>query len=263
MTTAPAFVASPSMQRPDAPTTLSRDGSTRTVRWGLTYHLGSPAYWVERCRLDVLPDHRHALGDSLAEEVAACILGGHGIPAEVGLEAYRILRARGLLSSAASATGGELEAVLREPLDMGGGRTIRYRFAAQRGHRVAEALSMLRASNPPKDPVGLRTWLLELPGVGPKTASWVVRNHLGSDQVAIIDVHVLRAGVIAGVFDSTWTPARDYFRLEAIFLAWAEYGGVSAADLDAMIWWEMSRLGRNVYTALGAPEGGGSWYSIP
>jgi thermostable 8-oxoguanine DNA glycosylase len=101
---------------------------------------------------------------------------------------------------------------------------------------------------------------MALPGVGPKTASWIVRNHLGSDAVAIIDVHLLRAGVIAGVFDPRWSASRDYFLLEDLFLAWADHGGVSAAALDAVVWADMSRLGRDVHTALGVPQDGWSWY---
>ncbi|MDZ3993341.1 hypothetical protein PspTeo4_24872 [Pseudomonas sp. Teo4] len=40
----------------------------------------------------------------------------------------------------------------------------------------------------------LRDWLLELPGIGYKTASWVARNWLDADDVAILDIHILRAG---------------------------------------------------------------------
>lgn len=193
------------------------------------------------------------------EEVAACVLGGYGIPADVGLAAYRCLRDRGLLAETGDATGAEMEAALRLPLQVGG-RSVRYRFAAQRGHRLAHALSEIRTSQPPDDPLELRSWLMTLPGVGPKTASWVVRNHLHSDAVAIIDVHVLRAGVIAGVFDPRWSPRRDYLLLEQLFLRWARLGQVSAAALDATVWADMSRFGRDVRVALGVPEEGWSWY---
>jgi thermostable 8-oxoguanine DNA glycosylase len=108
----------------------------------------------------------------------------------------------------------------------------------------------------------LRNWLLRLPGVGPKTASWVVRNHLGSDRVAIIDVHLLRAGVIAGVYDPAWTPAKHYDLLEDFFLAWADHGRVSAAALDSIIWADMAGLGRSVYDALGVPDDRPSWYAV-
>lgn len=34
--------------------------------------------------------------------------------------------------------------------------------------------------------------------IGPKTASWIVRNYRKSDCVAIIDIHIHRAGLLAG-----------------------------------------------------------------
>ena len=87
------------------------------------------------------------------------------------------------------------------------------------------------------------------PGLGPKTASWVVRNHYGSDDVAVLDVHVIRAGVAAGVFDPAWTPGRHYRRMEQLFLAWADQDDVSAADLDAVIWAEQAAAARRRRTA--------------
>lgn len=239
--------------------TLRAGDTERTIRWGEPWHLGSASYWVQRCRDAVTPDYRHALGETLTEELAACVLGGYGIPADVGLAAYQSLRDQGLLSEAARASGAELEAALHVPLRLGD-RSVRYRFAAQRGHRLAQALAVLRASDPPAAPLELRSWLMTLPGVGPKTASWIVRNHLGSDAVAIIDVHVLRAGVIAGVFDPRWSPSRHYFQLEDLFLEWARHGGVSAAGLDAVLWADMSRFGRDVHVTLGVPQDGWSWY---
>jgi thermostable 8-oxoguanine DNA glycosylase len=88
-----------------------------------------------------------------------------------------------------------------------------------------------------------------------------VRNHLGSDAVAIIDIHIQRAGVIAGVFDRRWQPGRDYDLMETLFLAWAAEGGVNAGDLDAVIWSDMSSLGRSAARALGAPTTAASWYA--
>lgn len=242
--------------------TMSARGQARHVLWGESWHLGSAAFWVARCEEAVPAEYAYAFGDTIAEEVAACVLGGHGIPAAVGLAAYDQLRAQGLFEADARPSGDDLEGALRVPLNVAG-RTIRYRFAAQRGQRLGAALRMLHEDNVrPTDAVGLRDWLLRLPGVGPKTASWVVRNHLGSDRVAIIDVHLHRAGVIAGIYDPAWTPAKDYHLLEDLFLAWADHGRVSAAALDAVIWADMAGLGRSVYEVLGVPDDRPSWYTF-
>ena len=54
----------------------------------------------------------YRLGRTLAEEFAACLLGGHGIPAPVGIAAYERLRERGILCGA-GASEQQLEALLR------------------------------------------------------------------------------------------------------------------------------------------------------
>jgi hypothetical protein len=175
---------------------------------------------VQDGRLPGSPASRR-IGRNLAEEVAACLLGGHGLPHQTGRAAFEAVRTAGLLTG--PVTPQAIARVLRQPLQVSG-RTVRYRFPAQRAAYLATALTRLQLQTPPASARRLRGWLLELPGIGPKTASWIVRNHLGSGEVAIIDIHVLRAGIDAAVFDPAWTPARRYDLLEALFLAWARYG---------------------------------------
>ncbi len=230
----------PSLRDPGPDVVLSPAGfPDRTLRWGHGWQVGTAAYWIavtENAISDgTLPatPGRHRIGADLAEEMAACLLGGYGLPHHVGLAAFEAVRAEGLLRRPVTAHA--IEEVLRRPLPAGPG-TVRYRFPAQRARYLATALTRLRASTPPASARALREWLLDLPGIGPKTAGWIVRNHLGSDEVAVIDIHVRRAGIDATVFDPSWTPARHYDLLEALFLAWARHGGVSAADLDAVVW---------------------------
>ena len=85
----------------------------------------------------------------------------------------------------------------------------------------------------------LRHWLLTLPGVGPKTASWITRNWLNSDEVAIIDIHIHRAGLIAGFFSIDNVVHRDYAVMEVQFLEFSSRLGVRAAVLDALMWKHM------------------------
>lgn len=236
---------------------LNPDGhAPRDVSWGHCWQIGTPAYWIALTR----ESHalasggltRHRLGDNLAEEIAACLLGGHGIPHHVGLAAFDAVKRSGALCPSGTHNL-SIADVLCEPLNTGG-RQIRYRFAAQRSAYLQAALTRLREDPPPIDALGLRGWLLSCRGIGPKTASWIVRNHLGSSEVAIIDVHVLRAGVTADVFDSRWNPTRHYDVMEAFFLAWARHGQVRAADLDAVIWSERARWPRG-YAMMSAEQG--------
>ena len=69
-------------------------------------------------------------------------------------------------------------------------------------------------------------------------------NWLDSDEVAILDIHVLRAGELIGLFDRGYSLPRDYERLERRFLEFCEALGVRASLMDAIIWTEMRQLGR-------------------
>ncbi|MBB2967510.1 thermostable 8-oxoguanine DNA glycosylase [Leifsonia aquatica] len=77
-----------------------------------------------------------------------------------------------------------------------------------------------------------------------KTASWIVRNHWASDEIAVLDVHVIRAGIAAGIFPKEADPRTGYRELEELFILWANTGDVSAATLDAVIWSEQAYWSR-------------------
>lgn len=214
------------------------------VRWGRFDALFSPAFWAWRGRLhaDESRFTTFRLGADLWEEVAACILGGFGVTAEIGLAAYYRLRERGQIAGTSSAT--ELYETLSEPLLIGT-RAIKYRFPRQRSERLASAFHRLGSiAQTAHTAHELRSALLEIPGVGPKTASWIVRNHVASDDVAILDIHVCRACTLAGIFPESINLNRDYFHLETRFLQFAEAIGVRAAVLDALMWHHMRNLGK-------------------
>jgi N-glycosylase/DNA lyase len=213
------------------------------VTWGEFGTFFTPAFWVVQAWLDGSQKRYSAykLGDSLQEEVAACLLGGHGIPSEVGLAAFRTLRDKGLLRKD-SLTLEELTVALREPLNIGG-RDVHYRFWKQKSKYLWESLQAISQSELPKDHRAFRDWLIaKLPGVGPKTASWITRNWLSSDEVAIIDIHIQRAGMHAGFFDKNLSVDRNYSQMEERFLQFARAVGVRAAVLDTLIWRQMKDL---------------------
>lgn len=219
------------------------------IRWGEAWQLGTAAFWVQQALEFPGGEGRHRLGRTLREEVAVCMLGGYGVAGPIGNAAFISLRDAGLLHSDLDerTVSARMTDVLAKPLEMGHGRKVRYRFHQQRPRRLAAALVGMTAWEDEVDDltdIELRDQLLELPGVGQKTASWVVRNYRDSDAVAIIDIHVRTAGVNAGVFCSDWTLPRHYARFEDAFLAWAAHGHVSAADLDAAIWRLLSSLRR-------------------
>jgi N-glycosylase/DNA lyase len=215
------------------------------IRWGSSEYLFTPAFWAGyawQCLLArQLPD-RHRLGSTLREEVTACMLGGYGLPAEVGLAAYNRLRDLDLVNRRAAEL--DLREALLAPLWIDG-RRVRYRFARQKAAYLAEALSILdRAARLDNlTDIELRNWLTVLPGVGLKTASWITRNYRDSDHVAIVDIHVFRAGCLAGIFPPGMTIERNYLDLEKRFVAFADAITVRSSQLDALIWDFMKRVG--------------------
>lgn len=233
---------------------LSLEEDSLRFWWGHEGLVGTAAFWADQTRR-AYAGVSVRLGGSLAEEVAACILGGFGMPAEVGLAAFKRLKEAGALQRPRPEL---IEALLREPLTLPDGGMARYRFPRQRAQRLCAALEFLRADSVPTGNRKLRDWLRQVPGVGPKTAAWIVRNHTGCQDLAIIDVHLRRAGVAAGFFAPGWRVERNYDRFEAVFLAVAQLAQVNAAELDACIWGTLHRsaamrkaISRSVEAAVG------------
>ena len=206
--------------------------------WGALEAFPTPAYWtyqvLARRVLAGPPNHR--LGRTLAEEVVACLLGGYGIPARVGLAAFQQLKSRGLLDDTPSTAA--VRASLLEPLFVGG-RAVHYRFASRKAPFVAAAPRILATDTPPQEGGRqLRDWLLQIDGIGYKTASWIARNWLDADDVAILDIHLMRAGVLGGFLNGGLNSA-NYLSLEEQFLRFSRALGVRPSELDAVIWHEM------------------------
>jgi thermostable 8-oxoguanine DNA glycosylase len=215
----------------DADLNFALADDTWTTTWGRHDAFGSPAYWIvqaARGHYDQSVDQMHDSG--LMAEVAFCILGGYGVSAEAAASAHRAVAP---LVAAGCSEADEYERYLLAPCPESGRR---YRFPRQRASRLAGAVRAHTEHTPPVEPLELRDWLLALSGIGPKTASWIVRNYTGSDDVAIIDIWLIRALTACGVFQSNWDVRRDYFRYESAFLQYAALGEVRASALDLCIW---------------------------
>lgn len=222
------------------------------VRWGAVEAFPTPAYWAFQVLARRVQGTRinFKLGTTLREELGACLLGGHGIPASVGLAAYEQMKALGAFAGPAPDET-TLYSWLSGPISVGN-RTVRYRFAKQKAKYLSGSLAMLdRASPPENSGRELRDWLLNCPGIGAKTASWIARNWLDADDVAILDIHILRAGILAGFFPKNLKVENHYLQLESLFLAFSKGLGVRASELDALIWWEMMSSGATVSRLLG------------
>lgn len=212
------------------------------LKWGSVTGFPTLAYWIYRIYERRIEQRvlQYRLGRTLLEEVGACLLGGHGIPASMGLAAFEHLKGRGAFNGEVHPEA-KIHHWLSEPI-MHNSKPAKYRFARQKASYLASAISYLSSSEVPqtggKD---LRDCLLSVRGIGPKTASWIARNWLDADDVAILDIHIYRAGLLAGFFNAEMTVENHYFELEDRFLEVAKALNVSAAELDAVIWYEMQQ----------------------
>ncbi|MBL4767788.1 MAG: hypothetical protein JKY94_08755 [Rhodobacteraceae bacterium] len=212
------------------------------VLWGAPEHFNTPAYWAVRCLWEKdNPDYVTG-NEDIFRETTFCLLGGFGIKYEVNTAAFDRLDQRGFFDAQRGSVAEEvIRTWLLEPLNVSG-REIRYRFPNQRARRLARMHGQFQEDEfEGLDVAALRSSLMSVEGIGPKTASWIVRNCLGSDEVAIIDVHVVRACQKMKIFPNNFKLPRDYEALEQMFLLFSEAINVRPSVLDAVIWSEIRK----------------------
>jgi len=215
------------------------------VAWGDPWNLFTPAYWLTQswmAQLDTQPITRYSARDGVTGELVFCMLGGYGITAELATAAYEHCRSLGLIERVE--TRSEVwAAALTTPL-LVQGRRVLYRFPNQKSKFIAAAMLSIR-DRPLRLTCGrgLRSQLLGFAGVGYKTASWVARNVLDCDDVAILDIHLIRAGKLCGLFSEADHVERDYLEMEARFLQFSRALELRPAVLDCLIWDEMREAG--------------------
>jgi thermostable 8-oxoguanine DNA glycosylase len=214
------------------------------LRWGRAHQPFTPAYWAAQFWHS---QFHGGYGDyvwsgNLRHEIAACLLGGHGITYEMNRAAFERLRELGMLDGE-QADEAAIEEHLRQPFLLAH-RSVRYRFPRVKARYLHAALNRLAGETPGTlSAEAFRRWLISFPGIGLKTASWITRNHLDCEDVAVIDIHVFRAGVIMGLFRAGHKLPRDYFELERRFLAFARAIGADPRRLDVLIWCQMREGG--------------------
>jgi N-glycosylase/DNA lyase len=179
------------------------------------------------------------------------LLGGHGVTYELARSAADVLARRGVFGLC-ERRGDRLERWLRDLLSRpwyepkkldGGGR--RYRYPNRKAGLIRQADDWLRdhlrggglysTLATMDDERVRRAWLCDCPGVGPKTASWLLRNVGLGDELAILDVHLIRALEGAGRAGQ-WRLPHDYADLEEAFLAWSAELDAPPAAFDLFLW---------------------------
>lgn len=199
---------------------------------------------------------RRAGETGLRKEMIFCLLGGHGITFELARSATTAVWDLQPFDDAwpparlRRAVQRELSQPRFEPR-RADGSLRRYRFPTRKARLVAEAVRWVQAQGGIRPGLNAlateeqrRAWLCECPGVGMKTASWMLRNCGWAQRLAIVDVHLLRALDEAQVVSNATLP-RDYEQVERAYLDWADRLGACPAALDLFLW-EVHRSGDRV-----------------
>ncbi|MBK1884585.1 hypothetical protein JIN85_19370 [Luteolibacter pohnpeiensis] len=219
------------------------------ITWGTPSKIFSPAFWRYQHWIQYelenqsLPEYR--LGKTLLEETLACALGGHGLKAEVSLAYFEKLRNEGLLQRANPQLE-EIQDFLHTPLLIRG-RSVRYRFWRTKGMTIHKILTihrdlLEREADWSESAEALRGRLMEISGIGPKTASWIARNWTRSGSIAVIDIHILRALEHLGIRQNKIHTKKEYLKTEQMFLKFSESIGTPAQTLDLIIWSTMRQI---------------------
>lgn len=222
------------------------------VRWGEHCALFTPAYWLSQLwmgGLDQVKRSPYQAHGTLNEELVFCMLGGYGITAELATAAFEVCRDAQLISDLETSADMWAKQLLL-PLIVNG-KQQKYRYPMQKAIYIADAMAHLQKNSLAElNGRELRDALLKIRGVGPKTAGWVARNFLDTDEVAILDIHLIRAGQLCGVFSTGQRVERDYFEMEARFIDFCKALTARPAVLDCLIWNQMRTYGRLALDAL-------------
>lgn len=229
----------------------------RSARWeNLGVHGDWEAMWpaFEQAYQELAVPGALADEPELRSELLFCLLGGHGITFEMGCSA--LLAVEELDVFAAGHDPDTLQNQLLEVLSArrydpprADGSPRRYRFPRRKATLICRARSWVLAAGSLTDQFSARAcererraWLIGCPGLGPKSASWMLRNTGWASQLAILDVHVLRAMTDAGVIAEVRLPA-DYEEIERHFLDWCERLGAAPGVFDLFLWeWQRGTL---------------------
>ena len=193
--------------------------------------------------------------EDIEDELLFCLLGGYGITEEHGRSAWLTVRRLEPFSEVwrdddlCTRIMATLELPQFEPR-RADGSLRRYRFPKRKAAIIVEARKWVRSHKPLEecllywdDPKDRRRILLGCPGLGLKSASWLLRNLGMGDELAVLDVHLVRALQDANRIADDIRLPRDYYAVEKAFLDWCHELNAPSAAFDLFIWeWQRGTL---------------------
>ena len=193
--------------------------------------------------------------EDIEDELLFCLLGGYGITEEHGRSAWLTVRQLEPFSEVwrdddlCTRIIATLELPQFEPR-RADGSLRRYRFPKRKAAIIVKARGWVRSRKPLDecllywdDPKDRRRILLGCPGLGLKSASWLLRNLGMGDELAVLDVHLVRALQDAKRIGNEIRLPRDYYAVEKAFLNWCHELNAPSAAFDLFIWeWQRGTL---------------------
>lgn len=219
---------------------------------GSDWQLMWPAF--KEAYAELVPQAARAGEFELRRELLFCLLGGYGVTFETSRSALQVVDEFDVFAPTHDADDlyVGLVAALDEPRFepvRKDGSLRRYRFPRRKAGLICRARSwVLQAGTLSEHLAALtcererRAWLINCPGLGPKSASWLLRNTGWAHELAILDVHVLRAMAEAGVLLDGYS-REDYEAVEQLFLEWCKQLEAAPAVFDFFLWeWQRGTL---------------------
>ena len=187
------------------------------------------------------------------QELLFCLMGGFGVSYEHGRTACEIVWQLEPFSEELEDC--ELFEIISSELlrpqfgpPKADGTLRRYRYPFKKASTIVKVRNWLRCNRPLHERLlefsscqERRALLIGCPGIGMKTASWLLRNVGLGAELAIIDIHVYRALVDAGRIPISTRLPRDYTIAEGAFLEWCNELGAPPDAFDLFIWHRQRR----------------------
>ncbi|NKC17173.1 MAG: hypothetical protein GKR94_34745 [Gammaproteobacteria bacterium] len=194
----------------------------------------------------------------LAYELANCILGS-GVRYEISISYASILKEQGMLFYdyiLDSDSSAKLEEALSAPAESVTENLVykRYRYPKKGANYIWHSLSRIydefgnirRLISFYPDPSSLRRALIKIcPGIGPKQASHYLKNIGLTNDMAILDRHIMKYLEISGgesICYNNVSKIEKYEEVEERFIELARSFGFPASVVDQALWFIMRAL---------------------
>lgn len=192
--------------------------------------------------------------EQILDEFFFVLLGGFGISYELNLSGLQILKNKGLLKREYYKNENNLQTTekkIREQFSKkqfepatNNGELRKYRYIETKPKIITKAANWLWKSCDWKiyeqlnklETEESRIWLCNCPGIGMKSASWLLRNTGLNDDCAVFDVHILRFLNYLGFQVPKQLTEKMYLSLEDALRNVCNNVGVSLGKMDYLLW---------------------------